>query len=508
VDLLKNSPWGFAPARLSPGAQARKVATGPANLTEDELSGLLEHAFDRYFENSSLFGTPAVCLRMVDQVRGIGVDEIACLIDFGVASQTVIDSLPLLNEVRERSNAGDPGPVADHSLAALARRHGVTHFQCTPSMAGMLLGQPENHGWFGRLRRLMIGGEAFPAALAKQIKDRVPGSIHNMYGPTETTVWSATQKLSDADGPVSIGRPIANTEIYLLDSHFRPVPVGVAGELCIGGAGVARGYLNRPELTAEKFIRNPFSAVPEARLYRTGDLARYGRDGRLEFLGRIDHQVKLRGHRIELAEVESVLGQQPDVRESAVIAREDAPGDQRLVAYVVVQPGVARESKTLRNFLQEKLPDYMVPSVFVFLDRLPQTPNGKIDRRALPPPGEAPVTETRSFVAPRTPVEEVLAQIWAELLGADRVGAEDNFFELGGHSLLATQLVTRLREVFRAELPLGILFAAPTVSGLAAFMIAHEPKPGLVEKAALIWKRIDGMSEGEISEGLNTGRSD
>src|SRR5437762_8589070 len=221
----------------------------------------------------------------------------------------------------------------------------------------------------------------------------------------------------------------------------------------------------------------------------------------------MDHQVKIRGHRIELLEIEAVLGQHVSVREAAVIAREDAPGDLRVVAYVVGQPGQPRDAKGLRNFLLAQLPEYMVPSGFVFLDRLPQTPNGKIDRRALPAPEGVQARDGDQFVAPRTPVEEILADLWAELLGVDRVGAEDNFFELGGHSLLATQLITRLREVFRVELPLGILFQAPTVSAIAAFMIAHESRPGLIEKTALLLQRIDAMSEGEVTAKLQTSRA-
>ena len=247
--------------------------------------------------------------------------------------------------------------------------------------------------------------------------------------------------------------------------------MGVAGELCIGGDGVVRGYLNRPELTAEKFFRNPFSRDPESRLYRTGDLARYRSDGTIDFLGRLDQQVKIRGHRVELAEIEAVLGQNESIRECAVVVREDTADDKRVVAYVVLRPGASRESRELRNYLAEKLPDFMIPSAFVFLDRLPQTPNGKIDRRALPAPDKTQANDKDQFVAPRTPVEEILCEIWAELLPVNRVGVEDNFFELGGHSLLATQLITRLREVFRIELPLGIVFEAPTVTGLGALLI-------------------------------------
>ncbi|MBU6399474.1 MAG: LLM class flavin-dependent oxidoreductase [Verrucomicrobia bacterium] len=467
VDLLKHSPWGFATARLAAGAQVKKLSAAPTNLSEEEMSALLAHAFEGYFKSSSLFGTPEICLQMVERLRESGVDEIACLIDFGVDAQVVLDNLRFLDEVRQRSNEETDEAQADFSLAALAARYGATHFQCTPSLAAMLAAQPENHAWLGRLRRLLIGGEAFPVALANQLKQQVRGTIHNMYGPTETTVWSATEPLGDINGVVPIGRPIANTQIYLLDAHLQPVPVGVPGELYIGGAGVVRGYLNRPELTAEKFLLDPLRPVAGARLYRTGDLARYRNDGSLQFLGRMDHQVKIRGHRVELAEIESVLGQHASVRQCAVVVREDTPGTQRLIAYVVPRPGALRDAKMLRAFLQASLPEYMLPGAFVFLDRLPQTPNGKIDRRALPVPQLAPVAESDRFLAPRTAAELAVAEIWTELLGLHRVGAEDNFFELGGHSLLAMQLVSRIHDRFQVNLPLKNLFERPTVAGLA-----------------------------------------
>jgi acyl carrier protein len=234
--------------------------------------------------------------------------------------------------------------------------------------------------------------------------------------------------------------------------------------------GVARGYLNRPELTAEKFIPDPFSSDPTSRLYKTGDRARYLPDGNIEFLGRMDDQVKIRGYRIELGEIETVLGQHSSLREAVVLAREDSPGDRRLVAYVVTAGGSAPSANDLRSFLQQKLPEYMVPSVFVFLDSLPLTPNGKLDRKALPAPDQTRPELEETFVAPRTPVEETLASIWAAVLKVDKVGIHDNFFELGGHSLLATQLISRIRETFKIDLPLRSLFEAPTIYGLAQRM--------------------------------------
>ncbi|HEX2081445.1 MAG TPA: amino acid adenylation domain-containing protein, partial [Longimicrobium sp.] len=353
---------------------------------------------------------------------------------------------------------------ADGALARSIRRHGVTHLQCTPSLAAMMIAESGAEALAG-LKRMFLGGEALPAGLAAQIHAVLPGGLVNLYGPTETTVWSATHAVTGVEAVVPIGRPIANTRVYVLDDGFRPQPVGVPGELYVAGAGVARGYLDRPELTAERFLPDPFTGEGGSRMYRTGDRARWRGDGALEYLGRLDEQVKIRGFRIEPGEVEVALMAHPQVRESAVVAREDATGDRHLVAYVVAEQGAAVEAAELRAHLVRRLPEYMVPSAFVALESLPLTPNGKLDRRALPAP-EFASAEGR-YVAPRTPTEEVLAEIWAEVLRLERVGVTDSFFELGGHSLLATRVVSRVRQVFGVEVPLRALFEGPTVAELA-----------------------------------------
>ena len=268
--------------------------------------------------------------------------------------------------------------------------------------------------------------------------------------------------------PISIGRPIANTHIYILDAHMQPVPIGVHGDLYIGGDGLARGYLNRPEMMTERFIQNPFSDDTGSRLYRTGDRARYRPGGQIEFLGRYDNQVKIRGHRIELGEIEHVLNQHSSVKESVIVACDrGSSGEPELVGYVVCSAEPAPSASELRRFLQEQLPDYMIPSLFSFLDALPLTPNGKIDRNALPPPdGERPQLD-QGFVEPRTEMEELIAQVWCEVLKLDKIGVHDNFFEIGGHSLLATRVIARLQSNFHVDLALRKLFELPTVAGLA-----------------------------------------
>jgi amino acid adenylation domain-containing protein len=347
-------------------------------------------------------------------------------------------------------------------LADTLTRSGATVMQATPAGWQLLV----EAGWAGTPGlRAFCGGEALPSILADQLLTRC-GSLWNLYGPTETTIWSAVGPVRSG-APVGIGRPIANTRLYLLDRRLHPVPIGVAGELFIAGSGLARGYLNRPGLTAERFLPDPFSREPGARVYRTGDLMRYRADGSLEFLGRTDHQVKLRGFRIELGEIEAVLVQHPAVRQAVSLVREDAPGDKRLIAWVVPAPGKPPTIGELRGYLQRELPEHMLPSAVVLLDAIPLTPGFKLDRAALPEPDWGRLELVESYVAPRSPTEQALADLWAALLRVERVGVHDNFFELGGHSLLATLMMARVQAAAGVELPLRALFEDPTVQGMA-----------------------------------------
>lgn len=349
-------------------------------------------------------------------------------------------------------------------LASLSAAQQVTLLNTVPSAIRELL---RLNAIPPSVRVVNLAGEPLSQGIVQRLYQLpVIEKVYDLYGPSETTTYS-TFMLRRPGGPCTIGRPLANTQIYLLDTEMQPVPQGVAGELFIGGAGLARGYLNRPEFTAGKFISNPYSEEPEARFYKTGDQARYLPDGNIEFLGRIDNQVKIRGFRIEPGEIEALLGQHPLVKDAIVIAREDQPGDKRLVAYVVLGRKSLISTGKLRNFLKEKLPEYMVPSAFVMMDALPLTPNGKVDRKALPVPEAGRADMNGAFVAPRTPVEEILAGIWCDVLGLKEAGIHDNFFDLGGHSLLATQVMSRLRKALQVDIPLRSLFEMPTIAGLA-----------------------------------------
>ncbi|HYI11617.1 MAG TPA: amino acid adenylation domain-containing protein [Thermoanaerobaculia bacterium] len=348
------------------------------------------------------------------------------------------------------------------ALARLVDTSDVTVMQATPATWRMLL----DIGWRGKPGLKMITtGEACPRELADRLLP-ICRELWNLYGPTETTVYSALGPIEAGTGPISIGRPVANTQIHIVDRNFQQLPVGVPGELLIGGDGVGRGYRGRPDLTSEKFIADPFSSVPGARVYRAGDLAIWRRDGTLEVLGRMDHQVKLRGFRIELGEIEAALAEYEGVEQAVVHCREDRPGDKRLVAYVSAAGATAPAVDAMRAHLRQSLPDYMIPSAFMVLEAFPLTPNGKVDRKALPAPEAAEAGA--GFEAPANPDEVQMAGLWSEVLGRMQIGRNDNFFDLGGHSLLATQLLSRLQGAFGVELPLRVLFDSPTVASLAA----------------------------------------
>jgi thioester reductase-like protein/amino acid adenylation domain-containing protein len=349
----------------------------------------------------------------------------------------------------------------------------VTRMVVVPSLLRVLLnGDIDLADRLPALRCWFSSGEALPVDLYHRFVERLPGRVLvNVYGTSEVSA-DATFHDTRHDGEVAsvpIGRPLPNVKVYVLDRQAQPAPPGVPGEICVGGVGVARGYLKRAQLNEERFVADPFADEPGGKLYRTGDLARFTPDGRLEYLGRMDQQVKVRGFRIELGEVEAVIGEHPWVRDIVVVAREDAPGDRRLVAYVVPDED-QRELvvNALRGFLKTKLPEYMVPSAFVLLEALPRTPSGKVDRKALPPPGQSRAGLDEEYVAPRTPIEEKLASIFAQVLGLERIGANDDFFALGGHSLLVIGLFAAVRDAFDVELPLRILYDVPTVAGLAA----------------------------------------
>lgn len=457
--LIKQYAWAF-PAFKKPAGVENPMQIDLQSLSDEENEAILDFAFKRYFEDSGLFGTVDDCLARVESLKKIGVTEVACLIDYGIATETVMEGLYPLAEVLRRSNQSGP-EAHDFSIAAQLVRHKVTHLQCTPSMARMIAMNDDSRAALAGVKTLMLGGEALPSALVADLNKATSAHIENMYGPTETTIWSTTEAAQAGQGVVNIGTPIANTQVYVLDDAQAPVPLGVPGELWIGGDGVTRGYWQRDDLTAERFLPNPFHA---GRMYRTGDLVRWRGDGKLDFLGRADHQVKLRGYRIELGEIETVLESQPGVDQAVVMAREDTPGDLRLVAYL---RGTATEG-TLRPALANALPAHMVPQHFVTLDAFPLTPNRKVDRKALPVPSATAAPATETYVAP-IGVAEALAAIWSRVLGVPKVGAKDNFFAIGGHSLLAVQAHREIRaELGAAKLSITDIFRFPVLESLAA----------------------------------------
>ena len=456
VDLVKRAAWTFPTivnradsAGVTPQEMFEKEALSP-----EDLDQLLDHAFERYYQTSGLFGTPDSARDIVRRVTEIGVDEIACLIDFGIDTDLVLANLPNIKALMDGLQA-EGGVTRKVSVADDVVDRAITHLQCTPSMAAFLPGTAA----LAQLDCLMVGGEAFPPDLAAEIRAGLKGRLLNMYGPTETTIWSSVAVLDVVGDKIPLGAPIANTVLSVRSPQGRALPDMVEGELWIGGAGVANGYWQRPDLTAERFVDDN-----GARFYRTGDLVRSTAGGTLEFLGRIDNQVKIRGHRIELGEIEAALRAAVGVTGGVVHPVTFGPGDVRLIGYVT---GKGADPVALRSILAETLPEIMLPSQIVVLDRMPLTPNGKIDRKALP----KPVSEVAAdVVAAADDTEASIASIWAAALGVKTVSTTANFFDLGGHSLLVVQVQRQMRDALGRDIAITDIFRFPTVRALAAHL--------------------------------------
>ncbi|HSW17526.1 MAG TPA: MupA/Atu3671 family FMN-dependent luciferase-like monooxygenase [Ramlibacter sp.] len=494
VDLIRAAAWSF-PTFVQRGAAAGQTPLQIMEaqpLTEAEMDALLDHAFARYANTSALIGTPESCLPIVQKLQDAGVDEVACLIDFGIPTDAALEHLQDLRSLmqlaqRPRRAAG-AGTV---SVAAQIERHGITHLQCTPSMATMLVADSAGRAALAQLSALLVGGEALPLPLARELRGNLKGKLLNMYGPTETTVWSTCCELSEIGDFVPLGEPIANTTLHIRNAWGQECPALAPGELLIGGAGVTRGYLGRAELTAERFIDD--AARPGERLYRTGDLVRRRPDGQLEFLGRIDHQVKIRGHRVELGEIENVLARQAGVRDAVVLARHDSAGEAFLLGYVTGRPGEpAPDPEALRQGLARELPEIMTPKSISVRSAFPLTPNGKIDRNAL---GQsAPAPAARAAAAPSAGLEQIIAAIWSEVLGLPEVERDSNFFDLGGHSLLVIQVQRRLREATGREVSVTDMFRLPTISAIAQHL---QQEGGAPERAV-----NEGQSRAQMRRAL------
>jgi natural product biosynthesis luciferase-like monooxygenase protein len=473
MKLAMDYAWSF-PAFKRPGGDVTKPEdVDLKSLSEEEVDTILNFAFERYFVASGLFGDEDTCLKMLTDCTHTGVDEIACLMDFGVETQAILDSLPRLKSLREKMVAAvsqaEPSATAA-SVADLIETHNITHLQCTPSTARMYLLDSETKPAVQKIPHLLLGGEALPLSLAQELKENSSATLSNMYGPTETTIWSMVSQVENLADGISIGKPIANNQIYILDKYRKPLPEGIPGELYIGGKGVARGYLNRAELTAERFFDDPFVKTPGSRMYATGDLATYREDGSLEYLGRTDFQVKVRGYRIELGEIESRIEAMPAVDEAAVIVRNDDSGDQRMVAYLCASDAQAMGEVDVRDTLRSSLPGYMIPNEVVVLPEMPRTANGKLDRKALLDIKPVQARAISEDAKPKSDLEMQIAELWKKVLKLDEIGLNENFFDLGGHSLLVVQLHNQLKEALDQPISLTDLYQYTTVATLANFL--------------------------------------
>jgi non-ribosomal peptide synthetase component F len=498
IALIREAVWDY-PAFQQKSEEGVTPDAFLADISGNEFCDLLEFSFERNYATGGLFGSRARCQAIIERLNELGVDEIACLLDFGLPTEPILEHLPDLNELKVAVN-GETSDDQTDDVATLIERHDVTHLQCTPARASALMWDPRARQALARLKVMIVGGEAMSVELARQLRSTVSGRIFNIYGPTETTVWSTMHLLDDVGGPVPIGKPTPNTQLYVTDERLKPLPIGVPGELLIGGDSVGRGYLKRPELTESRFLKTQQGTV-----YRTGDLVRLRPDGVLEFLGRLDDQVKIRGFRIELGEIEAVLETHPAIRKAVVHPQDDASGGKRLVAYIVPRSENVR-LEAIRQFVCERLPDFMVPSHYESMSELPLTPSGKVDRRALPKPS---VDQRRESVPqvrtpPQTETERQLAELWQSLLEAGAIDRSDNFFELGGHSLLAMRAASQINEKFGVRMaPKSLLIC--TLAQLAAEIdeskgvqpTAVEDRPSTI--AASLLKRFPRFLTGRLA---------
>ncbi len=457
LSLVKDAAWEFPTFKRMTEEGKGDLDEYFANIDDDDLEDLLEFAFERYFASAGLFGSVEECHARLSHYAGIGADEIGCLVDFGLPTDTVLTHLSYLAELHERAQAQNVVGFAD-----LAKTHAATHLQCTPSQMHMLMMDAANKAAIAALDTVLIGGEALAQSVADNACELVNGRVFNMYGPTETTVWSSVKAL-EPGAPVTIGKPIANTLIALLDSGNRRVGVGQPGRLFIGGHGVCLGYHNRDDLNDEKFIE-----LDEQRYYDTGDWARLNEAGELEYLGRQDDQVKVRGYRIELGEIENAIAEHPLVERAVVTTREAADGQAQLVACYQGRDDIAHSE--LRAFLTARIPSYMVPDLSIRLEALPETPNGKVDRKKLPTskPRAPKAPLANSAVQGESTTQKKVREIWQALLEQDRIDADANFFDIGGHSILAVRMQGQLTEAFDRKFRISEVFRFPTIHTMTA----------------------------------------
>ena len=445
--LIKDAAWQFPTFKRFSAEGERTLQDFFNEGNPQDVDDLLEFAFERYFNNNSLLGSVEKCVAMCDALKQAGANEIGCLIDFGIDDKTVLDHLSYLEDVRAGANAKDR---PSQSVSETIRDNAITHVQCTPSRATMMLLEPDAKSALSNLKCLMVGGEPMSAELADQLTSATSASIFNMYGPTETTIWSTVGDIEDADDAKLIGRPLANQTVHIVDARGVIVPPGTIGELAIGGLGVTSGYLGQPELTADRFTEIRNAEGNPVSVYKTGDLARLRQDGLLEFGGRADSQVKVRGYRIELGEIEACLQRHRDINAAAAVVQRPNTPNAIIVGFVVVT-GDDVSLDDLRNCLFDQLPEFMVPSHLVALPQLPSLPNGKLDRKHLE--AYQVVREARTdAVMPSSQTERDLAAIWSDLLNVETVSVTDNFFELGGHSLLAIQAIDAIEKKLNVRL--------------------------------------------------------